>query len=101
MLAPGADAQVAGVLQINFHDDGVNQDLGQHDIQFANNDFNHLHVLVVGENEQGIGAFVGDDFGLAEQLKLSGAGGVLDNTLQILLKTAATAGGGGAQGAGP
>ncbi len=80
-----ADARCSRACQVDFHDDGVDQHLGQDDVQLGDDVLDHLHVLVIGEDEQGIGAFVGDDLGLAEELELAGAGGVLHDAVEVVV----------------
>ena len=80
------DAEFHGIGEIDPHDDSFDQDLGQQHIHFGNDVGDHLHILFVGEDDQGVGTFIGNDARIGQQLKFGSTGGPVDDLLQTLLK---------------
>src|ERR1043166_1616998 len=88
-----ADPEILSVADIDLDDDGLDQDLGQNDIEFGDDIGDHFHVLARSKNQQGIHALIGDNFGLAEDLNFSADGGFSDDILKPIGEAGAGAGG--------
>ena len=57
---------------LHIENQGLNQNLREHHIEFGDDALDHFHVGPRGENKQRIGTFVRDHFHLAEQLNVTG-----------------------------
>ena len=80
------DAQTLPVPHVDRQHDAFDEHLRQQHVHFGHDVGDHLHVLLVGKDDQGVGAFVRDDAGIGEQLDLAGAGGPVEDLLQLLLE---------------
>ena len=88
------DAQGLLVVQGDRQHDAFDQDLGQQHVHLGDDIGDHFHVLLVRKDDQRIGAFIGNNPCIGQQLDLGSAGGAVDDLLQPLLER-------GAAGCGP
>ena len=97
-------------MEVDFENDGLDEDLREHDVDFLD-DFEQRRDVALGAHEQdGVGAGVGEDLGVAGKLPdlgdgflggvaVGGAGAGADEVLQGL-RARVVAAGGGASAAG-
>ena len=78
LMHEGVDTDIHPVRQGHIHDDGLDEHLRQQAVDVADDLVDFHHILLVGEDDERIGAVVGDDSGILQNLDVAAGGTVHD-----------------------